>query len=62
MIHAPIDLNKTHCPTTKLSFVGLGIDTDTQPFFFIPVVKCLDLQISLALLFCSKKISLREMQ
>lgn len=54
MIHAPIDLNKTHCPTTKLSFVGLGIDTDTQPFF-IPVVKCLDLQISLACSFAQKR-------
>lgn len=38
MIHAPIDLNKTHCPTTKLSFVGLGIDTDTQPFFLFQLL------------------------
>lgn len=41
MLHAPVNLNKTHCPTSKLSRVGLGKDTDTQPI--VPVVKCLNL-------------------
>ena len=57
----PINSSKTEGPTTKLSFLGLGIDTINQTIF-IPPDKCDELQQTLYSLFPRKKVTLKELQ
>ncbi|XP_056008909.1 uncharacterized protein LOC130051257 [Ostrea edulis] len=57
----PINHKKTQGPTTRLCFLGLGIDTVAQTIF-IPDNKIQELQSKLHALVALKKVTLKEMQ
>ncbi|KAK3103148.1 hypothetical protein FSP39_016826 [Pinctada imbricata] len=57
----PISQDKTKGPSTKLTFPGLGIDTDTQTIY-VPPDKVQNLQTLLLATLQSKKLTLKEMQ
>ena len=50
----PISQDKTEGPSTKLTFLGLGIDTDTQTIY-VPADKVQNLQTLLLATLQSKK-------
>ncbi|XP_048757041.2 uncharacterized protein LOC130046337 isoform X1 [Ostrea edulis] len=60
-IGVPINDKKTEGPTTKLTFLGLGIDTISQTIF-IPEQKYIELKQALVYLSSSKKVTLTQMQ
>lgn len=55
----PINSSKTEDPTSKLTFLGLGIDTVTQTIF-IPTHKCSELQTALRSLLQSIMVTLNK--
>lgn len=57
----PIIHNKTEGPCTKLTFIGLGIDTINYTIF-IPDDKSIELQEKLTYVLNAKKVTLREMR